>query len=337
MATNAGEENAIMANPQLADNQPTTATDQSTTMAGEPTLAQWKARCLALESRGNAGVMAEQLKAIDLRATIAAYRRIITQEMPLADAQRLLATVPEPPIEGKVTDFHTAIARIERNVEFFMGEHEELRKNHDDLAQLLADESASHLTTTARYVEAVETLTQREEMLENLQAANERLTDLVVRLEPRTEFQEEQIANLLITVEEKEGEIAELREEQETAAKEHAAALAEQDQRIANLQIRNRDSDIAVQEMRQELRNLHKELGDADSIITRQRSVIKEMEAEKQQRSDKEKGVHARLQELERLATSSHTKETDLLEKVATLEKEVERRKILNEELLQLL
>jgi hypothetical protein len=51
--------------------------------------------------------------------------------MPLADAQQLLATVPEPPIEGEVTDFRTAIARIERNVEFFMGEHEELRKNHD--------------------------------------------------------------------------------------------------------------------------------------------------------------------------------------------------------------
>jgi chromosome segregation ATPase len=134
----------------------------------------------------------------------------------------------------------------------------------DDLAQLLADESESHLTTTAKYVEAVETLKQREEMLENLQTANHRLTDLVVRLEPRTEFQEEQIANLLITVEEKEAEIAELREDQETAAKEHAAALAEQDQRIANLQIRNRDSDIAVQEMCQELRNLHKELGNAD-------------------------------------------------------------------------
>jgi hypothetical protein len=66
MATNAGEENAIMANQQLIANQPTTATAPSNTMAGEPTLAQWKARCLAAESRGNAGVMAEQLKAIDL-------------------------------------------------------------------------------------------------------------------------------------------------------------------------------------------------------------------------------------------------------------------------------
>jgi hypothetical protein len=40
---------------------------------------------------------------------------------------------------------------------------------------------------------------------------------------------------------------------------------------------------------------------------------------------------------LERRANDSLTKETDLLEKVATLEKEVERRKIVNEELLQLI
>jgi vacuolar-type H+-ATPase subunit I/STV1 len=202
----------------------------------KPTLAQWKACCLAMEAQGNAGVMAEQLKAIDLRATIAAYRCIITQAMPLAKAQRLLATVPKTPIKGdlEVTNFHTAIvARIEHDVEFFMGEHEELQKNNSDLAQLLEDESASHLATTAKYVETVETLTQREEMLENLQATNERLTDLVVRLEPRTEFQEEQIATLLLTVEEKKGEIAELRKDQETAAKEHAAVLAEQDQQIA--------------------------------------------------------------------------------------------------------